>query len=183
MPLIELTDITKTYSLGEMKVEALRGVSLDIGQGEYVALMGPSGSGKSTLMNTLGCLDRPQLGKLHARRPRSRRHVARRPRQIAQPPHRLRLPKLQSPCPHKRTGKRGTAAIIFYENIRPRTAPPGGRNAPSRRARRPHGPPSRPAIWRPATAGGHRPRTGQPAFDPHGPTSPPATSTRKPAAR
>ena len=62
MPLIELTDITKTYSLGEMKVHALCGVSLDIEQGEYVALMGQSGSGKSTLMNILGCLDRPSTG-------------------------------------------------------------------------------------------------------------------------
>lgn len=62
MPLIQLTDITKTYSLGEMMVHALCGVSLAIEQGEYVALMGPSGSGKSTLMNTLGCLDRPSGG-------------------------------------------------------------------------------------------------------------------------
>jgi ABC-type lipoprotein export system ATPase subunit len=62
MALIELRDITKTYDLGEVKVRALRGTSLNIEQGEYVALMGASGSGKSTLMNTLGCLDRPTSG-------------------------------------------------------------------------------------------------------------------------
>jgi ABC-type lipoprotein export system ATPase subunit len=62
MSLIKLEDICKVYSLGETKVEALRGVTASIDKGEYVALMGASGSGKSTLMNTLGCLDRPTSG-------------------------------------------------------------------------------------------------------------------------
>ena len=62
MALIELRNICKTYDLGEVKVQALRGANLTIEKGEYLALMGPSGSGKSTLMNTLGCLDRPTEG-------------------------------------------------------------------------------------------------------------------------
>ena len=62
MALIELRNLSKTYELGEVKVAALRQVSLDICEGEFVALIGPSGSGKSTLMNTLGCLDRPTEG-------------------------------------------------------------------------------------------------------------------------
>lgn len=62
MALIELRAVCKTYDLGEVKVHALRGTTLDIEHGEYVALMGQSGSGKSTLMNTLGCLDRPTSG-------------------------------------------------------------------------------------------------------------------------
>ena len=62
MKVIQLRDIRKVYHLGEVEVTALRGVSLDIGEGEILALVGPSGSGKSTLMNTLGCLDRPTSG-------------------------------------------------------------------------------------------------------------------------
>lgn len=62
MSLIQLTNISKTYDLGEVKVHALKTTDLTIEKGDYVALIGPSGSGKSTLMNTLGCLDRPTTG-------------------------------------------------------------------------------------------------------------------------
>jgi ABC-type lipoprotein export system ATPase subunit len=62
MALIELRNVRKVYDLGEVQVHALRGATLTIDRGEYVALIGPSGSGKSTLMNTLGCLDRPTSG-------------------------------------------------------------------------------------------------------------------------
>src|ERR1700704_164425 len=61
--LVRLLDVHKTYRTGEMEVHAVRGVSLQIHCGEFVALMGASGSGKSTLMNILGCLDRPSAGR------------------------------------------------------------------------------------------------------------------------
>ncbi len=60
--LIELQSVTKVYQMGDVEVQALRGVSLTISEGEMVAIMGPSGSGKSTLMNILGCLDQPSGG-------------------------------------------------------------------------------------------------------------------------
>ena len=62
LPVVQLKDIQKVYDSGEVKVHAVRGVTIDLHRGEFMAVMGASGSGKSTLMNTLGCLDRPSSG-------------------------------------------------------------------------------------------------------------------------
>jgi putative ABC transport system ATP-binding protein len=62
---VDAKNVTKVYEMGDVKVHALRGLSLQIARGEIIAIMGPSGSGKSTLMNILGCLDRPSSGEYY----------------------------------------------------------------------------------------------------------------------
>src|SRR5881394_1760341 len=63
-PLVKLTNIDKTYRLGDVRVRALAGINLDIDRGDFIALAGPSGSGKTTLLNLIGCIDKPDSGRI-----------------------------------------------------------------------------------------------------------------------
>ena len=168
MQLIQLRDIRKTYTVGEVEVHALRSVSLDIDRGEYVALMGPSGSGKTTLMNTLGCLDRPTDGSYLLE---GEEVVDMSGDERA----RLRNRKIGFVFQNFNLLSRTTAMenvelpLLYCGRFRGRPAA-GARPAIAGKsgAGIAHGPPSLAAFRRPAAARGHRPRHGQRAADPPG---------------
>ena len=110
--LIECEDVWKVYRVGDMEVQALRGLSLTIEQGEFVAIMGSSGSGKSTLMNILGCLDQPTKGHYRL----NGIEVGNlKPDQLAgypQPADWVRLSELQSHSQNQRARKCAAPAVL-----------------------------------------------------------------------
>ena len=162
-PIIRIEDVTRTFTLGDVTVQALRGVNLTVRAGEFIAIMGSSGSGKSTLMNILGLSRSPHQRSLPFRgrrcggaaRAGSCPHPERTPW--------LRLPELQPLSPHQRYRECRIAALLRGIGA---GQPHGAKRARAccagiRRARRSRAQHAGPALRRPATARRHRPRANQ----------------------
>ena len=181
-PIIATEGLTKDYHLGPHIVHALRGVSVTIDRGEFVAVMGPSGSGKSTFMNLLGCLDTPSAGRYELDGEDVAGLSARRARPDPQHEDRLRLPAVQSAAAHDRARERRAAAPL-RRALRARAAGRARSNASP-----PWASPTAPATIRASSRAASSSASPSPARwsttrRSFSPTSPPATSTPAPASR
>ena len=182
-PILEARALTKQYRMPGEIVEAVRGVSLAVMPGEFVALMGPSGSGKSTLLQLLGGLDQPTAGEVFLEGEAISRLSDDAGDPAAPRANRLRVPVVQPRAAARRRGERGPAVHDRGPGPAPRRAAPAGSATPSpwstSPARSATGPTSCP---RASSSGSRSPGRSSPARPSCSPTSPPATSTSRPAS-
>ena len=157
---IEVEDLVKTYASGDVKVQALRGVSLKVKRGEMVAIMGASGSGKTTLLNCISGLDYFDSGVGPHRRRRHRHPVGQAEDVLPGPQHGLHLPDLQ-PAAGALRGRERRAAARRLRRQRPLRPRAGDALAGARRPGGPGEEPALPALRRPAPARHHRAGAGQ----------------------
>ena len=155
-------DVSRRHGSGDAAVDALRGVSLALHEGDFVAVMGPSGSGKSTLMHIMAGLDKPTSGSTVHRRHRARGPARARAHEAAPRPRRLRLPGLQPPADAVGRRERRPAASSCRARRRRRLDRRAARHGRPRRSRQA---PAVRALRRPAAARRRRPRPGHPAGD------------------